>query len=47
VDDQDDQVPFRFTGKLNKLTLKIDGPQLTAEDVQKLEQVQRDNSASQ
>ena len=26
VDDQDYQVPFKFTGKLDKLTLKIDRP---------------------
>jgi arylsulfatase len=36
VDDKDYQVPFRFTGKLDKLTLKIDPPKLTAEDVKKL-----------
>jgi hypothetical protein len=28
VDDADYQVPFRFTGKLEKLTLKIDRPTL-------------------
>jgi hypothetical protein len=33
VDDHDYQVPFRFTGKLNKLTLKTEMPTLTAEDV--------------
>ena len=31
VDDKDYQVPFKFTGKLNKLTLKIDRPKLTPE----------------
>ena len=36
VDDQDYQVPFRFTGKLDKLTLKIDRPKLTPEDVKLL-----------
>ena len=29
VDDQDYQVPFAFTGKLDKLTLTIDRPKLT------------------
>jgi len=29
VDDGDYQVPFRFTGKLNKLTLTIDRPKLS------------------
>jgi arylsulfatase len=37
VDDKDYQVPFRFTGKLNKLTLKIDSPKLTPEDIKKLQ----------
>jgi arylsulfatase len=37
VDDKDYQVPFRFTGKLDKLTVKIDRPKLTPEDIKKLE----------
>jgi hypothetical protein len=36
VDDQDYQVPFEFTGKLDKLTLTIDRPKLTPEDIRKL-----------
>lgn len=36
VDDKDYQVPFRFTGKLSKLTLRIDRRTLTAEDIKKL-----------
>lgn len=36
VADEDYQVPFRFTGKLNKLTLTIDRPQLTPEDEKRL-----------
>jgi arylsulfatase A-like enzyme len=32
----DYQVPFRFTGKLNKLTLTIDRPKLTPEDKRQL-----------
>jgi arylsulfatase len=47
VDDQDYQVPFRFTGKLDKLTLKIAPPVLTPEDKKKLEQAQRNNSMAQ
>jgi arylsulfatase len=34
VDDKDYQVPFRFTGKLNKLTFKLGPTQLTSEDRQ-------------
>jgi hypothetical protein len=33
VNDKDYQVPFKFTGKLNKLTLTIDRPKLTPEDI--------------
>jgi arylsulfatase len=47
VNDQDYQVPFKFTGKLNKLTLTIDRPKLTPEDVKKLQQAQRNNKASE
>jgi arylsulfatase len=36
VNDADYQPPFTFTGKLNKVTLAIDRPQLTPEDIQKL-----------
>ena len=34
VDDKDYQVPFRFTGKLNKLTYKLGPVQLTSEEHQ-------------
>lgn len=48
VDDQDYQVPFKFTGKLTKLTLKIDRPKLTPADEKLLmEQSQRNNKASE
>ncbi len=32
VDDKDYQVPFRFTGKLNNLTIKLGHEQLTDAD---------------
>jgi arylsulfatase len=38
VNDEDYQPPFTFTGKLNKLTLKLDRPQLSPEDIRKLEE---------
>ena len=48
VDDRDYQVPFEFTGKLDKLTLRIDRPKLTPADVKLLsEQGQRNNKASE
>jgi hypothetical protein len=47
VDDQDYQVPFAFTGKIEKITLSIDRPKLTPEDEKKLMAAQRDNKASE
>jgi hypothetical protein len=37
VDDKDYQVPFRFTGKLDKLTFKLGPVQLTSEDHQTIQ----------
>ncbi len=36
VDDQDYQVPFAFTGKIDKLTISVAPPVLTDEDKKKL-----------
>ena len=48
VDDNDYQVPFRFTGKLNKLTVTVEEPKLTPADEKLLrEEGQRTNSKSQ
>ena len=47
VDDEDYQVPFKFTGKLNKLTIKIDRPQLTPEDEKRLMEAERNNKTSE
>ena len=47
VDDHDYQVPFAFTGKINKITLTIDRPKLTPEDEKKLMEAQRNNKASE
>jgi arylsulfatase len=45
--DRDYQVPFTFTGKINKITLTIDRPKLTPEDEKKLMQAQRNNRVSE
>jgi arylsulfatase len=37
VDDKDYQVPFRFTGKVDKVTFKLGPTQLTSEDHQKIQ----------
>ena len=41
VDDHDYQVPFAFTGKIDKLTIALDPPKLSPDDVQKLEAAYR------
>ena len=45
--DRDYPVPFRFTGKINRITLTIDRPKLTPEDEKKLMQAQRNNRVSE
>ncbi|MCE9548241.1 MAG: arylsulfatase [Planctomycetia bacterium] len=48
VDDKDYQIPFKFTGKLVKLTLKVDRPKLKPEEEKKLmENSQRNNKVSE
>jgi len=42
VDDNDYQVPFRFTGKISKLTIKLGPEKLTAEDKEILGQTVRE-----
>jgi arylsulfatase len=43
----DYQVPFSFTGSLEKLTLKIDRPQLSPADIEKLKEATRNNRAAE
>src|SRR5215471_13206284 len=47
VNDADYKPPFTFTGKLNKLTIKVDRPQLSPEDVKKLQAAMRNNKMSE
>ena len=47
VDDHDYQVPFRFTGKMVKLSLHLEPPVLTPEDKEKLMKAGRNNAAAQ
>lgn len=47
VNDEDYHPPFPLTATLNKLTIKIDRPQLSADDIKKLEAAQRENSSSE
>ncbi len=47
VADADYQPPFRFTGTLDKLTLTIDRPKLSEEDIKKLKTAMHNNPASE
>jgi arylsulfatase len=47
VNDADYKPPFTFTGKLNKLTIEVDRPQLSAADIEKLKAAQTNNSSSE
>jgi arylsulfatase A-like enzyme len=47
VNDADYKPPFAFTGDLNKLTIKVNRPQLSPEDIKKLEGAMRNNSSSE
>jgi hypothetical protein len=38
VNDADYQPPFKFTGKIDKITLAIDRPKLSPEDIKRLEE---------
>src|SRR5262249_54856014 len=45
VNDADYQVPFTFTGKLDKITLTVEPPKLTPADIKKLEEAARAKKA--
>jgi arylsulfatase A-like enzyme len=47
VNDADYKPPFTLTAKLNKLTIKVDRPKLSAEDITKLEAAMRNNKSSE
>jgi hypothetical protein len=47
VNDADYKPPFPLTAKLNKLTIKVDRPKLSPEDIKKLKAAQRNNKMSE
>jgi arylsulfatase A-like enzyme len=47
VNDADYKPPFRFTGTLNKLTIKLDRPKLSPEEIRSLEAAMRTKAASE
>jgi len=47
VNDADYKPPFRFTGTLDKLTIKLDRPKLSPEEIRTLEAAMRTRVASE
>ena len=47
VNDADYKPPFPLTAQLNKLTIKVERPQLSSADIKKLEEAQRNNKTSE
>lgn len=47
VNDADYHPPFALTAKLERLTIQVDRPELSPEDVKKLEAAMRDNKSSE
>jgi len=46
VDDADYQVPFKFTGKIDKITLTINRPKLSPQDIKKLKAAELEKGLS-
>jgi arylsulfatase len=46
VNDADYRPPFPLTAKLNKLTIKVDRPQLSPADIKKLQAAMLNKAAS-
>ena len=47
VNDADYQPPFKFTGKIDRITLTIDRPKLSPADIKKLQQETGNKKASE
>jgi arylsulfatase len=47
VNDEDYKPPFPLTAKLNKLTIKVDRPQLSPEDIKRLQAAMREKAQSE
>jgi hypothetical protein len=46
VDDADYEIPFKFTGKIDKITITLEPPKLTPEDVKKLKEAEAKMNAN-
>lgn len=47
VDDNDYQIPFKFNGRIEKITLKVNRPRLSPEDIKKLQETAHQKKASE
>ena len=47
VDDRDYQVPFKFTGTIDKITIRLEPPVLSAEDVEMLKKAELKQAADE
>jgi arylsulfatase len=45
VDDKDYKIPFKFNGRIDKVTITLEPPKLTPEDVKKLQAAQARQAA--
>jgi hypothetical protein len=41
VDDKDYQIPFKFTRKIKQLTITVDRPKLSQQDIEKFQEAER------
>jgi hypothetical protein len=46
VDDNDYKIPFKFTGKIDKITIKLEPPKLTPEDIKKFKEAEEKMEAN-
>jgi arylsulfatase len=45
VNDADYKPPFAFTGKIQKITLKLDRPKLSPDDIKKLQEAMKEKAS--
>ena len=45
MDDKDYSIPFKFAGGIDKLTITLEPPKLTPDDVRKLQEAQARQAA--
>lgn len=46
VDDKDYRIPFKFTGAIDKVNIKLEPPKLTPEDVRRLKEAEMNSAAN-